>query len=256
MSIARRISVSLRGGLCLLVLALTSTLVVLSAPQAASASTPYSAPWNPALNGSFPPGSNTPIGDTWDYTMPGALAAAEWGIDITLPAGTPVFAPVTGTVFAYEPCHTGTCWNPGRLVFRPDSGGTIGFGHVTDVVPAGTRVAAGTEIATIGPTPSYDGGNHVEFMSSPSSSAVYGQSNFTSYGKADPRSPFQVLKAYMSGGASQAQPEVAFQANTSSLWSVGADGHGPWNLGMMAGTSPSIARLTNGGYEVAFQANT
>ena len=50
--------------------------------------------------------------------------------------------------------------------------------------------------------------------------------------------------------------ELAFQANTSSLWTVGADNHGAWGLGMMAGTSPSIVNLANGGYEVAFQANT
>jgi hypothetical protein len=34
--------------------------------------------------------------------------------------------------------------------------------------------------------------------------------------------------------------EVAFQANTGSLWSVGASNHGAWNLGMMSNTSPSI----------------
>jgi hypothetical protein len=34
--------------------------------------------------------------------------------------------------------------------------------------------------------------------------------------------------------------EVAFQANTDSLWTVGTDNHGSWNLGMMAGTSPGI----------------
>jgi hypothetical protein len=50
--------------------------------------------------------------------------------------------------------------------------------------------------------------------------------------------------------------EVAFQANTSSLWSVGASNHGAWNLGMASGTSPSAALLTNGQYEYAFQANT
>jgi hypothetical protein len=49
---------------------------------------------------------------------------------------------------------------------------------------------------------------------------------------------------------------VAFQANTGNLWTVGADNRGDWGLGMMAGTSPSIAVLPGGGYEVAFQANT
>jgi hypothetical protein len=34
--------------------------------------------------------------------------------------------------------------------------------------------------------------------------------------------------------------EVAFQANTGSLWTVGEDPHGAWGLGMMNGTSPTI----------------
>jgi subtilisin family serine protease len=50
--------------------------------------------------------------------------------------------------------------------------------------------------------------------------------------------------------------QVAFQANTSNLWTVGTGGTGDLQLGMMAGTSPSISRLTGGGYEIAFQANT
>jgi hypothetical protein len=50
--------------------------------------------------------------------------------------------------------------------------------------------------------------------------------------------------------------EVAFQANTTDLWTVGEDPHGDWRLGMMPGTSPSIAALPGGGYVVAFQANT
>jgi len=47
--------------------------------------------------------------------------------------------------------------------------------------------------------------------------------------------------------------EVAFQAHSGSLWSVGADNHGDWSQGMMAGTSPAIAALPGGGYEMAFQ---
>ena len=50
--------------------------------------------------------------------------------------------------------------------------------------------------------------------------------------------------------------EVAFQANTSNLWSVGWDNHGDWKLGMMPGTNPSITVLSNGDYVIAFQANT
>jgi hypothetical protein len=52
---------------------------------------------------------------------------------------------------------------------------------------------------------------------------------------------------------------VAFQANTGQL---GINSNGTvdeWTdtgLGMMAGTSPSVAALPNGTYVVAFQANT
>jgi hypothetical protein len=34
--------------------------------------------------------------------------------------------------------------------------------------------------------------------------------------------------------------EVAFQANTSHLWTVGADNHRDWGSIMQAGTSPTI----------------
>jgi hypothetical protein len=34
--------------------------------------------------------------------------------------------------------------------------------------------------------------------------------------------------------------EVAFQANTGNLWTVGGDPHGDWGLGMMVGTSPGV----------------
>jgi hypothetical protein len=34
--------------------------------------------------------------------------------------------------------------------------------------------------------------------------------------------------------------EIAFHANTGSLWSVGTDNKGAWNLGMNGATSPAI----------------
>jgi hypothetical protein len=34
--------------------------------------------------------------------------------------------------------------------------------------------------------------------------------------------------------------EVAFQANTGHLWTVGSDNHGDWGSVMSAGTSPTI----------------
>jgi len=47
--------------------------------------------------------------------------------------------------------------------------------------------------------------------------------------------------------------EVAFQAHSGSLWSVGADNHGDWGQPMKAGTSPAIAGLADGSYQVAYQ---
>ncbi len=47
---------------------------------------------------------------------------------------------------------------------------------------------------------------------------------------------------------------VAFEA--TSLWTVGTPGDKDWSLGMMVGTSPAIAGLTSGGFQVAFEANT
>lgn len=49
--------------------------------------------------------------------------------------------------------------------------------------------------------------------------------------------------------------EVAFQANTTSLWTAGGSGVADWRLGLMPGTSPAITALAGGGFEVAFQAN-
>jgi hypothetical protein len=50
--------------------------------------------------------------------------------------------------------------------------------------------------------------------------------------------------------------EMAFQANTGSLITIGSAGNRNWQLGMKAGSSPSITGLSNGSFEVAFQANT
>jgi hypothetical protein len=50
--------------------------------------------------------------------------------------------------------------------------------------------------------------------------------------------------------------EVAYQGSNGDLWVTGTAGTADTHLGMLAGTSPSIAALVGGGYEVAFQANT
>jgi hypothetical protein len=48
---------------------------------------------------------------------------------------------------------------------------------------------------------------------------------------------------------------TVFQANTTALW-LAQTGGANLGLGLMPGTSPSIATLPGGGYQIAFQANT
>ena len=51
--------------------------------------------------------------------------------------------------------------------------------------------------------------------------------------------------------------QVAVEQSSGKLWTGGpASGNKSWDQGMMAGTSASIAKLSNGGHEQAFQANT
>lgn len=50
--------------------------------------------------------------------------------------------------------------------------------------------------------------------------------------------------------------QVAFQANTGSLWTVGDAGSQDLGAGMMRISSPAILPVFTGGYEIAFQANT
>jgi GH25 family lysozyme M1 (1,4-beta-N-acetylmuramidase) len=75
--------------------------------------------------------------------------------------------------------------------------------------------------------------------------------------------PLSALQAFANGGGSgggggkvSSVNEVAFQANTGDLWTVGSAGNTDWHLGMFPGTSPSIAGLAGGGFQAAFEANT
>ena len=108
----------------------------------------------------------------------------EYGVDVNLPAGTPIYAPEAGTISRDGPCSPPnySCWVPGRVRLKADAGdtypGVLGFGHVRFVGPTG-HVAAGTEIATVANQKLYGTGwsDHVEFMYSPSGSLS--QSAFT-----------------------------------------------------------------------------
>ena len=58
------------------------------------------------------------------------------------------------------------------------------------------------------------------------------------------------------GAGAFASDTIAFQYTNNKLWTAGSGGTVGTGLGMMPGTSPSIAQLSTGGYEEAFQANT
>jgi hypothetical protein len=59
----------------------------------------------------------------------------------------------------------------------------------------------------------------------------------------------------LSSGGAAGPYEAGFEANYGALWTIGPNSTGAWNLGMMPGTSPSVAALANGGYEAAFQSS-
>jgi len=113
------------------------------------------APWTP--NPNYASGFN----DEFDYSNDPSGSIGEYGIDVPLTSGTPIRAPQPGTVIAYQPCPSGTCWHPGRLIEQLTTGAVVAFGHVNNSVPVNTFVTAGQQIATVGD----NGGNsHVEFM--------------------------------------------------------------------------------------------
>jgi hypothetical protein len=136
-------------------------------------------PWSPSLG----------YRDEHDYL---SGDPREWGIDVALPAGTSIVAPEPGTVTAYQASNTD--WEPGRLLLRLDRGGVIAFGHVRDIARAGAHVNGGQQVAAIGDLGS---NSHVEFMYSPSSTAGSSRGDFTSFSRDDARSPFSVLRLYM-----------------------------------------------------------
>ena len=133
---------------------------------AASAWAPWAPNWSSA-NGFY---------DEWDYSDDPTGRLGEWGIDVPLAAGTPVYAPEAGTVVKYQ--ASSTEWEPGRLLLRLDTGAVVGFGHVNDLTAPGTHVAGGAEIATIGNNGS---NSHTEFMYDASGAGApnyYNRANF------------------------------------------------------------------------------
>jgi Peptidase family M23 len=136
---------------------LLSGLALSSQPVVARASAVW-APWAPALGDA----------DEKDCTQI-PLDPKEYGVDVALPAGTPVYAPGPGTILQWSPTpksppYIGN-WQPGRVLEKLDTGAVVGFGHVnTPVVAVGARVNGGQQITTIGNNSWNSQGSHTEFM--------------------------------------------------------------------------------------------
>jgi FG-GAP-like repeat len=139
------------------------TLAFVGSAQAAA----VHAPW-------LPDGSPNGFYDEHDFS---SNDPAEWGIDVPLNHGTPIYAPEAGTIIGYQQWTfndaCGTAWCPGRLLVQlGDHGPIVVFGHVNPLVTSG-HVDAGQEIATVawnsGDCASHvrcdpRDGDHVEFM--------------------------------------------------------------------------------------------
>lgn len=101
-----------------------------------------------------------------DRSGPGGYA--EVGNDYGLPHGTPLTAPVSGTVHVVDMGHAGT----GLTAYiKMDNGWTVGLGHLAAVqAQEGARVTAGQVVAASGGDPNLDTspgnttGAHIEFQ--------------------------------------------------------------------------------------------
>lgn len=112
-----------------------------------------------------------------------------------------------------------------------------------------TDVKSGTSPSI---TPFADGGVELAYINTAGDVITLGNDGGGNWGRAQPGTSPSITDIGLGDTY-----EVAFQNAAGNLVTVGPfDDHGPWALGMMAGTSPAITALTDGGYQVAFQANT
>lgn len=80
--------------------------------------------------------------------------ACGWhtGVDIAAPRGTPIYAPIAGTI---RHRNYGSCFGSRQFVISPSAGqpfaaGEVFFAHVLSRLPDGTRVEAGQKISEVG----------------------------------------------------------------------------------------------------------
>jgi hypothetical protein len=124
--------------------------------------------WKPWLRGNDTSTSGFGGSSQFDYSDDPNGGQQEYGIDVglvSLRSGSAIYAPEPGNV-TYVPCPTGTCWHPGRVWLKLDSGVVIGFGHVNAVGPFPRHVNGGEQIATVACNTNVNAcdNSHVEFM--------------------------------------------------------------------------------------------
>jgi hypothetical protein len=170
-----------------LALLLSVSLIFAAPARAAAVHVPWQPNWH-YTNGFY---------DEHDFSDPGPSGCGdpdtcEWGIDVPLQHGTPIYAPEVGTIIGYEQWsfhdQCGTAWCPGRLLEQlgDGSGAVVAFGHVNALVTSGP-VSAGQEIGTV----AWNSGNcaqsvrcdpgdgdHVEFMYDPNGQNYNSRSSY------------------------------------------------------------------------------
>ena len=147
----------------------------------------------------------------------------------------PYFANPDGTVAPYQPFHYS------KLI----SDGTRNGPRASTPASTPATLSTATEIAFGANTAMLATSKSTTDKSTTSKSTT--DKSTTGFGLMPGTSP---SIAAVAGGY-----QVAFQANTGMLWTVGALGTRDWKLALMAGTSPSIAAVA-GGFQVAFQSST
>src|SRR5579859_7995621 len=222
------------------VLILTASLSQIILPHPAFATSSW-APWTGGYS------------DTYDYTD--AFASGEWGLDVGLAPGTPIYTPEPGTMLTYEASASNACrWQPGRILEKLTTGQIVAFGHVNRVAADGSQVSGGQEIATVGDQSAWPNcpgpgqgpeGNHVEFQYDSSGGSTSQANNWVphaavsagqgysgcphhawaggaSYTSVD---PCGILNGYMNGqapGGTPPQPPLALVTNGGQLWAKDA----------------------------------
>ncbi len=217
------------------------------------------------------------VGETWNVCegYPGETAVYSYTIRLTFGStcnassstGKAVRAPESGTVYS-------TNSDDGSVCVNADSGRSFQLRYLNYLVSPGSAVSAGQKLGTVA-SAGQVGNNGIAsiqlqtWSSHGCPAAVEGGIPFDSAhgtqicGAPDMPSEGPGTNGVWSGttftgqncGTPLGVDTIAFQANTGILWSTGPAGIQNLGLGMMAGTSPSLAKLANGQYIIAFQSN-